>query len=362
MAKIFGKEFTKTELLQRVGNMSQLAGIRQAELTNGNEKGVKTLEFFTGTGFQFSVIADRAMDILNGSFQGNSLSWHTPNGAVAPAFYDRHDIGWLWNYAGGLMVTCGLTQVGQADEDEGEELGLHGRVSNIPAKNVCTGAEWEGDEYVIWATGEMREARLFGPNLVLKRSIYTKLGKNAVWIEDEVENQGYEESPLMVLYHCNMGFPVVDDGSELLAVINNMEPRDDDAADGADIFDTFEAPTANYTEQCFYIDHDKDVNDKVNVALVNRKFDNDKGIGVYLSYHKKEMPYYTQWKMMGKGEYVVGMEPGNCIPEGRTSARKRGALKTLQPGEKQKFHLEIGVLPSNNEIRTFEAKLRGITE
>ena len=55
MAKIFGKEFTKSELLQRVGSMSQLAGIRQAELTNGSEKGVKTLEFYTGTGFQFSV-------------------------------------------------------------------------------------------------------------------------------------------------------------------------------------------------------------------------------------------------------------------------------------------------------------------
>jgi hypothetical protein len=84
------------------------------------------------------------------------------------------------------------------------------------------------------------------------------------------------------------------------------------------------------------------------------------GIGVYLRYSKKELPFYTEWKMVGEGTYVVGMEPGNCIPEGRKSARKRGALTVLEPGEKAAYHLEIGVLANNQEIREFEAKLRGL--
>lgn len=362
MAHLFGKEFSKNELLKRVGNMSQLAGIRPVTLSNGNENGVRALEFYTGSGFQFTVLCDRAMDIFDASFNGQPLAWHSPTGAVAPAYYDRHDVGWLWNFYGGLVVTCGLTQVGAVDNDEGEELGLHGRISNTPAKNVCFGAEWEGDDYVLWASGEIREARLFGPNLLLRRSIHTQLGENRIWISDEIENQGFNESPLQLLYHCNFGFPIINNGSELLAVINQMEPRDDDAHEGAEIFDTFEGPTPEYAEQCFFIDHDTDDKDNVNVALVNRHHNAGQGIGAYMSYPKKEMPYFTEWKMIGEGEYVVGLEPGNCLPEGRGSARRRGVLRFIGPGEKRSFHLEIGVLPSNNEIRTFEARLRGITD
>lgn len=360
MAQLFGEDYKKSDLLKRVGNMSQLAGIRPIQLTNGNENGVKALEFYTGTGFSFTVLADRAMDIFEAHYQGNSLCWHSPTGAVAPSHFTHHDVEWLWSFYGGLMVTCGLTQAGATNMDDGEELGLHGRISNIPAKNICFGTEWENDDYILWATGEVREARLFGPNLLLKRSIHTKLGENRIWISDVIENQGFHESPLQLLYHCNMGFPVINEGSELLAVMDKMEPRDDEAHKGVDIFDTFEAPTPDYSEQCFFIDHDVDDKNNVNVALVNRKYNNSKGLGVYLSYPKSELPYYTQWKMVGEGEYVVGMEPGNCIPEGRESARRRGALKFLKPGEKASFHLEIGVLPSNSEIRSFEAKLRGM--
>ena len=360
MAFIFGKEYSKRELLRHVGDMSQLASVKPVELVNGNERGVRALEFYTGTGLAFTVLTDRAMDIFDAKFAGRSLGWHSPSGAVAPAFYDPHDIGWLWSMPGGLLVTCGLTQVGPPDVDEEEELGLHGRVSNIPAKNVSFGAEWEGDDYVLWATGEVREARLFGSNLLMQRTIHTRLGQSKIWIKDVIENQGFTESPLMFLYHCNIGFPIVAEDAELLAVINDMEPRDEEAERGAEAFDRFEKPTPDFAEQVFFIDHDVDDNGMVNVALVNRRFNNNHGIGIYLSYPKKELPQYTEWKMVGEGAYVVGMEPGNCIPEGRSSARKRGALQTLMPGEKRVFHLEIGVLESNNEIRAFESKLRGL--
>ncbi len=362
MIELFGKKFMKEELHKHVGDMSQIAGVRPVELLNGNERGVRALEFTTGSGFQFTVLADRAMDIFDAKYNGSSLCWHSPAGPVAPAFYDNHELGWLWNMPGGLVVTCGLTQAGPPDLDGEEELGLHGRISNTPAKNVNFGAEWEDEDYILWATGEIREARLFGPNLLMRRSILARMGQSRVWIKDEIENQGFNEAPLMFIYHCNMGFPVVQDGSELLAVIENMEPRDKDAEVGVDIFDTFESPTADYAEQCFFIDHD--VNDKgfVNTAIINRHFNNGHGLGVYLTYPKKELPQYTQWKMVGEGAYVVGMEPGNCVPEGRVSARKRGTLKILQPGEKVTFHLEVGVLSSNNEIRNFEAKLRGMSD
>ncbi len=360
MPILFGREYKKSDLLARSGDMSQIAGIRPVELVSGSERGVRVLQFYTGSGLNFSVLADRGLDIFQAEFRGSSLCWHSPTGAIAPAFAKFKNLDWLWSFYGGLVVTCGLTQAGAAAVDHGEELGLHGRVSNIPAKNVNYGCEWRGDDYILWASGSVREARLFGPNMLLDRKITTCMGENRLRIEDVVENCGFEPMPLMLLYHCNIGFPVVDDGTELLAAVKDIRPRDKEAQKGFREFKYFGAPVPGYNEQCFFIDHKPDKGGLVNVALANRAFNQDRGLGVYLSYPLTELGFYTQWKMTGQGAYVVGMEPGNCYPEGRAAARRHGTLEYLQPGEKKMFHLEIGVLEDKNRIDAFEKRLRSI--
>ena len=52
----------------------------------------------------------------------------------------------------------------------------------------------------------------------------------------------------------------------------------------------------------------------------------------------KELPYFTQWKMMGERDYVMGLEPGNCHPDGRDVMRAQGDLKVLQPKEEVCLH------------------------
>ena len=42
-------------------------------------------------------------------------------------------------------------------------------------------------------------------------------------VEDAVTNEGYETTPHMLLYHCNLGYPVLSEDSELL--INDTVPR-----------------------------------------------------------------------------------------------------------------------------------------
>jgi len=360
MANLFGKNYSKAELLQRVGDMSQIGGVRPIELVNGSERGVRALKFNTGSGLEFLVVADRALDIAAARYRDIPLDWLSPTGLVAPAFYDSLDLGWLWSMGGGLLVTCGLTHAGPPELDGDEELGLHGRIANSAGRNVAFGTDWDGDDFMIWASGEVRESRLFGPNLVLKRMITCRLGESKIWLKDVVENCGFESSPLMVLYHCNIGFPLVNSGSELLAVVNDVEPRDKAAARGVDEFDRFSEPLPGYDEQVFFIDHDTDAQGRVHVALVNRQFANNQGLGIYLSYLKGELGQYTEWKMMGQGAYVVGMEPGNCRPEGRTQARRRGVLEMLPPGESRTFHLEIGVMADNHEIHAFENRFLGL--
>ena len=64
-------------------------------------------------------------------------------------------------------------------------------------------AFWENGEYKILVSGEMREAQIFGENLVLRRTIETTYGSREIVFTDEIENQGFEDQPLCFLYHCN---------------------------------------------------------------------------------------------------------------------------------------------------------------
>jgi hypothetical protein len=70
----------------------------------------------------------------------------------------------------------------------------------------------------------------------------------------------------------------------------------------------------------------------------------ESGVEVEVAYRTKELPYLTQWKMMGVGEYVIGLEPANCHVEGQVAEQEKfGTLKTLEPGEKVEHAIEIAV-------------------
>ena len=67
------------------------------------------------------------------------------------------------------------------------------------------------------------------------------------------------------------------------------------------------------------------------------------GLAAAVRYRATELPVLTQWKMMGAGEYVCGLEPGTAIVTGRDKARELGQVITLQPGEQRQYLVEIGV-------------------
>jgi hypothetical protein len=128
MAYLYDRDWTRQELLQHVGHMDQVAGIKLLEVTDGIERGNRLLRVWTGSGLDFDVLPDRALDISACCYKGIPLAWASPTGAVHPAFYEPGGLGWLRSFQGGLLVTCGLDQFGPPCSDAGEELGLHGRV------------------------------------------------------------------------------------------------------------------------------------------------------------------------------------------------------------------------------------------
>ncbi len=355
--ELFGQEWTKEDLRTRVGDMSQIAGIRRYELASGIEKGVEAVDFWTGSGFRFTVLPDRGIDISAASYRGSSLSWWSSQGEVSPTYYEPLGMGWARSFYGGLMVTCGMTFAGIPNEEEARENGLHGRFSNTPAENFNAWTEWRDDGYYLVAKGKVRESNVFGPNLVCTRTITAKMGDSHVSVHDVVENVGFRTQPFMYLYHINIGFPVVDDGARFICPSENWEPRDEEAADGKESATQFHSPVEGYSEKVYYYDMEADKNGLVHTAIVNDAFNTGEGLGVYLVYRKAQLPYYIGWKMMGQGEYVVGMEPANCHVEGRENDLKEGRLQYLEPGEKKEFNIEIGVLGGKGSIAEFEKML-----
>jgi hypothetical protein len=352
MAQLFGRTCTRQFLLERVGNISQLGGVRLVTLADGVESGVEAADFRTGTGFNFTVLISRGLDISWAEFCGRSLCWHSPSGQTHPSYYDAEGLGWLRSFSGGLCVTCGLTHAGAPCEDQGKSLGLHGRISNSPASQVSVGHQWEGDDLLFWVEGKVAEAMIFGENICLTRRISARLGEPRLWIDDTVENMGFSPTEHMILYHINAGFPVVDEGSELVAPTLEAAPRDAEAAAGAEELARFGKPVSGYLEKVYYHDMACAQDGQVRAAIVNRALDG--GLGLYVSYNCRELPRFIEWKMVGQGTYVVGMEPANCLVEGRDKERARGTLQFLQPGEKRRYRLEIGVLCGADELKAHD--------
>jgi hypothetical protein len=355
--KVYGKEYTKKELLDRVGDMSQIAGVKRMTLSEGREAGVDVVEFRVGEGFSFYVLPGRGMDITSAEHNGRSLAWRAAAGESSANFFEPEGLGWLRNFPGGLVATCGMTYAGAPCEDLGEPLGLHGRMGNTPATNVWVDAEWVGDDYVMWAQGKVREARLFGENIVLTRKVSAVMGSNKIMIDDVVENVGARKVPHMMLYHINGGFPAVDEGSLLVSPTKSATPRDAEAEIGKETYNIMDAPTFGYAEKCYYHDLGSEPDGTVLTALINKNLPGGENFGFYVKYNINELPKFTEWKMMGNQEYVVGMEPANCWVEGRGKERERGTLKFLKPGEKAEYHLEIGVLTTPEEVVQFEKRV-----
>ena len=351
MATLYDKIWTRGELLQYASDISQLGGVRLLTLDDGHARGLRVAQFRTGSGLSFDVLLDRGMDIGLAEHNGRPVGWRSAVGERHPMYYTAKGLsGFLRAFHGGLVVGCGLDNVGAVNVDGGEELPLHGDLSNLPAAQVSYGGEWLGDEYRMWVQGQMRWAAVFGPNLLLTRRISALLGGNALVIADTIENQGHGRTPYQVLYHCNFGFPLLSPDSELW-VDSTVRPRDAEASKGLEEYNRFQAPAERYPEQVFYHQVKADGDGYGRATLANRAL----GYGAYVRFRMAELPNMYQWKMMERGTYVLGLEPASSGVEGRAKDREQGTLRFLEPGASVELRVEIGVLPDRESLEAYRA-------
>ena len=307
-----------------IGNPLQIRGAEKYVLQDGKGDGMHFLYIRNGLGLEAWISLDRAGDVSRISYKGDNYGYFSPCGYVAPSYYDHVGAGFLKSFTAGFFTTCGLTAVGSPCIDDGEDLPLHGTISHIPAQ-LQSIIETEDNMEI---TLIIRDTTIFGRKLILKRIYNFSYTENSFEVNDTVTNEADAESPYMILYHCNLGYPLVSENSTVVVPNTNVVGRDDHAQGYIESCLAMEKPQANYQERCYYFD----VKAKNNTARVGI-YNEDIQKGLIMDYSKETRPCFTEWKMMGKTDYVLGLEPGNCTPDGRDVLRKNKTLKFLESGE-----------------------------
>lgn len=337
----------------KISNPMQLGGIETSVLDNGPGNGVRIAWINTGTGLRYKVVIDRGMDIADAFFNAHSLAWISHAGVVAPQPFSNKGIDWLRTFAGGLLTTCGLSHIGGPESDENGSRGLHGNYSNIPAEIISIQQpDPINGKLDMSITGIVRETTTFGPSLALKRTISGTLGQASIKVHDEITNLGNTTAPHMLLYHINCGYPLIDEGTDIIWQ-GSWHSMDNDPQNRIfnknNNFKKCPSPMdehAGFGEDVAFITPQSDPDGNCTCGFINQNL----GIGLFIKFNTDQLPWLINWQHWGKGEYVTALEPATNPPIGQAKARKEGSLIQLAPGEKRVYDLEINVVNHPDEL------------
>lgn len=345
----------KLKWINKVGNVAQAGGIETSVLDNGPGRGNRIAWINTGSGLTYKVAIDRACDIVEAFYNGQSLSWLSHGGMLKPRPDANSGLEWLRTFQGGLVTTCGLSHIGGPETDDTESRGLHGRISNMPAavESIIQPDIYNGKiDFSI--TAYINETSVFQPRLELKRTISGTLGQPEIHIKDIVTNCGNTTVPHMYLYHCNFGYPLLDEGAKICfkgdLKSRSATPEDDKRFASNEDYTTVPAPRkahSGFGEACAFIDPKSDKNDFCTTGIVNEKL----SLGAKITFNKKQLPCLTNWQHFGEREYVVGLEPGTNPPIGQNQAKKQKTLTMLKPGKAKTYQLKIEVLTTQKQLK-----------
>ena len=331
---------TYADKLAYVGDLDQLITLRESVLTGGFQDGVRAMEVSNGGNLSATVLPGRCMDIYQVRYKGKNLNYIAPCGIVAPEYYDAQGTRWLRSFFVGMLTTCGLQHFGSPMVKDGEELGLHGRIANAPAENVKYERGVRDEHPTLSLEGAMREARIFGENLTLHRKLEFEYEQDSILLTDTITNHGFGDRQFVYALHLNYGYPLLEEGCRLILDSQNVTPREPHAAKYLSSWQQIEAPEYPYPERCYFHDVNQDTEGISQYTLFNEK----RGIGINVAYSGKDLPFFCEWKMLGKGEYVLGLEPMNVFLDGPKVGQKGCAAPVLAPGESKTYQVKLNFI------------------
>ncbi len=199
----------------------------------------------------------------------------------------------------------------------------------------------EGPTATIEVRGTVLQFAMFGEALRIERT-WTIGMYEFVTLHDRVSNDGGSAQPHMVLYHCNVGWPMLDERMRWRVDASESRPRDEDAAKAFEQRFQGGAPQDVFAEEVFV--HAPLAGDDgwARATAINDRLQG--GLALSVAYRPAQLPALFTWRMLGYGTYVMAAEPANCGDvRGRAAAAADHTLPMLEPDEVRDYELRFSV-------------------
>ncbi len=335
----------------------------------------------TGGGLTFTVALDRGGDIVEAAYLGHSLAYLTPNGYKPPSHAYHRGEEWLAAWPGGLLTTCGPLHIGapppEAADGDDPSRSLHGHFSNTPAAvEAVINPDPRAKHFDMRLDLLIRCTRVFGPSVEIRRTIACRLGEPTIELQDRVTNLSDFTVPHHWLYHVNLGYPLLDEGTELIYggtydwswdTAPAPAPGSDHGSSSGETvtpasfnkYKRIPAPLKGHAKngQRGLIVVPKTKRGNVTCGAVNRKL----GLGFAMSYPAQQLPRLANWQNFGpRGCYVTGLEPFNGSLQWDGNDQHPSAKAKLRPGQTANYDLTLRALgdkPQLDALRQHDAAL-----
>lgn len=333
---------------------------KRVVLQNGKSAGVECLTVNTGA-VEATILPDRGMGLWKCWANQLELGWQSPvTGPVHPSLVPVQDatgIGWLEGFDE-LLVRCGLYSNGAPEFNANGTVRhpLHGRIANLPAHNLEIQVDPQNG--ILDVIGVVSETRFLVYSLELETRYRFRAGSPVIEVTDIVRNCSTKPGSMQLLYHINIGDPIVDAGASINAPIQTLVPRDARAKEGVDQWHLCEAPASGFQEQVYLITPATDAQGWSEAMLSSA----DHSFGCSVQFDTKTLPFLNVWKNTGAREdgNVVGLEPATGFPNPRSVEEEQGRVVPLAGGESRSFHLRLVPLTHSQDVSQAKARIDAI--
>ncbi len=322
-----------------------------SQWSDGKSMGMKCLTVDNGA-MKTVILPERGMGIWKSQIQEVEYGWQSPVcGPVHPSLVpvgDPSGIGWLEGFDE-LLVRCGLLSNGAPEFDDRGHVRypVHGRIANLPCHELSI--ESQPELGFVDVVGKVIESRFLVYSLELETRYRFYPNRNTIEIHDTVTNPLTTPGSMQLLYHINLGQPILQAGSRVLAALDHLAPRDARASEGVETWSICEGPEGGFREQVYYSTPLVDDHDWAEAMLTNH----DGTLGYSVQFDARTLPCLNFWKNTAGVEdgYVLGIEPASGFPNTKSFEEQQGRVVKLQGGQSRTFRLRLHALSSAGEVQ-----------
>ncbi|SDN04684.1 DUF4432 family protein [Ensifer sp. YR511] len=334
----------RQDYLDKIGDISQLGDITLMAAEDGPARGARFLVGRTLSGMHFRIAVDRGFDLVDLDYRGVPLGWRGSQGFAAPALHapDSEDGLAFVRAFSGFLITCGWDHYGPARTGPQNHFGyalkaeakypLHGRATFIPGSNLSFGVDLHAENGpLVYAEAILRQTAMFGEQIEVRRRYTFGIERPLIDLIDHVQNIGRKRTPHRVLYHVNLGYPLIDDGT----VIRGL-PEDPRMPAICQPLDPEMTEQFRAIERTFCADE---------ITVYQPRLAG--GLTFTLAMRSPSFSHVIEWYNRYPGMNVIGIEPASApMPAVTTAPFEPDAW--LDPGARETYHLTFKLNSEGN--------------